>query len=244
MEIVRSEILSQFPALLFGMSTADRGMNNGTFGFNLSFNVDDDPRTVRENRKKFFDVLGIPESLAAFARQHHTSNIISVDQPGVIDQCDGLMTDQKKIFLVISVADCTPVFLFDAKKHVIAGIHAGWRGTAANIVGKSIVRMGSEFGTVPDDIVAFIGPSAGKCCYEVGNEVAMQFPQECRVDKGNGKYLLDIKQANVMQLLENGVLNSNIEVHPDCTIHNRNYHSFRRDGVRSGRMFAVIGIKE
>lgn len=244
MEIVRSEILSRLPSVLFGMSTASGGISEGTFGLNLSFNVDDNPENVRENRKRFFEALGISESHAAFTRQHHTSNIISVKQPGVNEHCDGLITNQKKIFLVISIADCTPVILFDTKNHVVAGIHAGWRGTAANIVGKSIDRMCSEFGTIPINIAAFIGPSAGKCCYEVGNEVARQFPHECISEKGNGKYLLDIKQSNVMELLENGVLNSNIEVHPDCTIHNRIYHSFRRDGKKSGRMFAVIGIKE
>lgn len=244
MEIVRSEILSRFPTILFGMSTVSDGISVGTFGLNLSFHVGDNPENVKENRKRFFDTLGISESHAAFTRQHHTSNIVSVNKPGVNENCDALITNQKKLFLVINVADCVPVMLFDKKNLVVAGIHAGWRGTTGNIAGKTIKRMYSEFGTDQKEIVAFIGPSAGKCCYEVGNEVSQQFPQQCVSEKGNGKYLLDVKQANVMELLENGLVNSNIEVHPDCTIHNRKYHSFRRDGVQSGRMFAVIGIKE
>jgi YfiH family protein len=243
MTIIRSELFSRFPNLLFGMSTVDGGVSPGTFGMNLSFHVPDDPANVHENRRLFFGALGLTPEQAAFTRQEHTSDILTVNTPGQNDTCDALKTDRTGLFLAISVADCTPVMLYDPVRNVVAGIHAGWRGTVGRIVEKTIRRMQEENATEPNDIVAFIGPSAGKCCYEVGPEVAERFPAECTSPSAvPGKSMLDVKHANVIQLLDNGVCNSNIEVHQDCTIHDRRYHSHRRDGSGSGRMFAVIGI--
>lgn len=243
MIIVRSDQFSRYPDLLFGMSTVDGGVSPGTFGMNLSFHVPDDPANVHENRHLFFGALGITTDQAAFTRQEHTSDILTVTAPGQNDTCDALITDRPGLFLAISIADCTPVMLFDPVRKAVAGIHAGWRGTAAGIVEKTIRRMEQENGTRSADVIAFIGPSAGKCCYEVGAEVAEQFPSACSAPSAHpGKFMLDVKHANVMQLLDNGVRNSNIEVHQDCTIHDPRYHSHRRDGKGSGRMFAVIGI--
>lgn len=242
MTIVRSDLFSRYPQILFGMSTASGGVSSGTFGLNLSFNVNDDPAHVKENRRLFFSQLGIAEDRVAFTRQQHTTNIQTVRFPGLNDTCDALLTSQKNLFLAISVADCTPVMLFDPVRQAVAGIHAGWRGTAGRIVEKAIERMKDECGTKPADLLAFIGPSSGKCCYKVGEEVARQFPSACTLPDGSGKYFLDVKHANMLQLLENGLINSNIEVNQDCSIHNPLYHSHRRDGKGSGRMFAVIGI--
>lgn len=244
MQIVRSKILNDYPEIIFGMSTVEGGISNGTFGLNLSFNVQDAEDNVNENRKRFFTSLRIKESQIAFTQQKHTTNISIVDKPGLNENSDALVTNRKNIFLAISIADCTPVILYDKRHHIVAGIHAGWRGTAGRIVEKTIKEMQTVFSSKSKDILAFIGPSAGKCCYEVGDEVAKQFSIECQTRKENGKYLLDVKNANVIQLLENGLPNSNIEVHSDCTIHNNQYHSFRRDGNQSGRMFAIIGMKD
>ncbi len=244
MQIVTSNIFKTTPEIIFGMSTSAGGVSKGKFGLNLSFNVHDTDESVMENRKRFFTSIGIVESQIAFIQQKHTTNITVADRSGNNENCDAIYTMRKNVFLAISVADCTPVMLYDKSQKVVAGIHAGWRGTAGRIVEKTIKEMQTVHGTNAKDVIAFIGPSAGKCCYEVGAEVIEQFPKECATHNGNDKYLLDVKQANMMQLLENGVLNSNIEVHPDCTIHNTKYHSFRRDGNQSGRMFAIIGMKE
>lgn len=242
MEIVRSQILSRFPEVLSGMSTASGGVSPGPLGLNLSFNVSDLPDNVKQNRRLFFDALGITEERVAFTRQQHTTNIIRVNGPGINENCDALMTDQRDTYLAISIADCTPVLLYDPVTKTVAGIHAGWRGTAGRIVEKSVRLFNSNFGVDPSTVIAFIGPSAGKCCYEVGGEVARQFPEATYSSMNNGKYRLDVKQANLLQLLDSGVQNSNIEMHSDCSIHNSLYHSHRRDGNLSGRMFAVIGI--
>ncbi len=242
MTIIHSEIFKQYPEILFGMSTNSGGVSSGSFGLNLSFHVNDNPDDVKENRKRFFAELGISEDHVAFTRQQHTVNIVTVNQSGINENCDALITEKKNIFLSISIADCTPVMLYDPRKKIIAGIHAGWRGTAGRIVEKTLIQLKHEYGSTPEEIIAFIGPSAGNCCYEVGEEVASQFPAQCSSVGTNGKYLLDVKRANVIQLLECGVQNSNIEVNKDCTIQNELYHSHRRDGIRSGRMMAIIGM--
>jgi YfiH family protein len=242
MKIVRSTLLSAFPEVMFGMSTNTGGVSADTLGLNLSFNVGDSPENVLINRNTFFSALGIPADRVAFTQQEHTVNIISVKVPGINEHCDALITDQKDVYLAISIADCTPVVLYDPVHRIVAGIHAGWRGTAGGIVTKTIGTMASEHGTDPHDLIAFIGPSAGKCCYEVGREVAEQFDERSLTPASEGKFMLDVKHANMLQILDSGVSNSNIEMHSDCSIHDPLYHSHRRDGKRSGRMFAVIGI--
>jgi YfiH family protein len=242
MEIIRSTLFSQFPSLLFGMSRR-QATGDAPFDFNQSFNVGDDAENVKANRRKFFDALGIREDQVSFPMQEHTNNVQISTVPQRYPHCDALVTNNKDVFLAISVADCTPVMLFDPRKNVVAAVHAGWRGTSKRIVHHALTIMKEQFHVRMENLFAFLGPSAGNCCYEVGKEVAKLFPDECKQEKGDGKYFLDVKRANVLQLLANGVRESHIEVHPDCTIHNTVYHSFRRNGTTSGRMLSVIGMK-
>ena len=214
-----------------------------TSGFNLSFRVGDDPISVQKNRTAFFAKLNIDEGRIAFPQQEHTNTVAICSQPQSIPSCDGLITAEKGLFLAVTIADCTPVMMYDTKRKVVAAVHAGWRGTTAHIVGNTIVMMQTVFQTDPADIVAFIGPAAGPCCYEVGLEVSESLPPACVIPKSGGKFFADIQRANLLQLVEYGVRESHIEMNSDCTIHNHAYHSHRRDGSRSCRMLAVIGIK-
>ena len=242
MDIIRSKIFEQYPELVFGMST--RSGSDDALGRNMSFNVGDDTQNVRENRKRFFAELGIDGERIAFPQQEHTNVVHICTAPAHYPRCDALVTATKGIFLAVSVADCTPVVLYDPSKRIVAGIHAGWRGTSKNIVRNAVQLMKEHYAVDANNIAAFIGPSAAACCYEVGSDVAALFPTECKKEKGSGKFLLDVKEANRLQLLANGVQESHIEVHPDCSIHNRLYHSYRRDGKKSGRMLAVIGMEK
>ena len=244
MTIIRSTLLSQSSNVLFGMSTRVGGASGGHFDLNLSFSVGDASENVRKNRTRFFTELGIREEQVVFPRQEHTSNVQICSEGRAFPACDGLITAKENLFLAISVADCVPIVLLDTINNVVAAVHAGWRGTTLRIVEKAVQLMKDKFSSGPESIVTFIGPSAGVCCYEVGEEVAKLYPQVCIHPKKNGKFHIDVKQANVLQLLENGVQDTQIEVHPDCTIHNSQYHSFRRDGKNSGRMLAIVGIKK
>lgn len=224
------------------MSTRKGGVSPEPLGMNLSFNVGDAEENVRRNRELFFGALQIQLEELATQRQVHSSNVRIAQQPGSYPDCDALITNQPRVFLCVSVADCVPIFLFDENKMIVAVIHAGWRGTSGGIICNTIDLMKKEFGSDPGKIVAFIGPSASVCCYEVGEEVASQF--ELRfVSRRYGKISLDLKSANVAQLVQSGVPASSIEVSPLCTITAKDLlHSFRRDGERSGRMMGVVGL--
>ena len=243
MEIIRSEILSRYPQIVFGMSTRNGGVSGGNLGLNLSFNVGDDKVNVIENRRRFFDALHIGLDELAFPIQCHSAAVRPISTWGGYEDCDGLATQELGVFLVVSVADCVPIFFFDPVTRTAAGIHAGWRGTSAAIAANAVSVMKKAFGASPGDIVAFIGPAAARCCYRVGDEVTALFEPKFVTELPDGTKTVDLKRANASQLEGAGVPATNIEVHPGCTIHEKEiYHSHRRDGRTSGRMMSVIGI--
>jgi YfiH family protein len=210
-------------------------------GLNLSFRVGDDPANVVRNRGIFFGGLGIPLASLAIPGQVHGSTVLLVDRPGEYPETDALITSVEGLFLCVSVADCVPVLLFDPLRNAIAAVHAGWRGTAAGIAAAAVEAMGAEFGSLPSGLFASIGPSASNCCYSVGDEVASRFPAAFVRTDGAARFV-DLKGANRKQLLDAGLRPENVELSPYCTISNPTlFHSFRRDGVKSGRMMAVIG---
>jgi len=227
-----------------GISTRVGGASPEPYGLNLSFSVGDAQANVEENRRRFFGAVGIDPQRTAIPRQRHTSAIRSAPRPGHYEECDALTTDVNGVYLSVSVADCAPVFIYDPDRRVLGCVHAGWRGTQKQIVSASVARMAKEYGSLPASLVTFIGPCAGSCCYEVGKDVAALFDEGCRSVR-DGKIYLDLKKAIAAQLYSAGVPDSHVEVSDDCTICGTEYyHSFRRDGDKSGRMVAFIGMNQ
>ncbi len=243
MEIIRSELLSRYSQIVFGMSTRNGGVSARGLGLNLSFDVGDDKVNVIENRRRFFGALHIGLDELAFPMQCHSTSAMSVSTWGGYEDRDALITREFGVFLVVSVADCVPIFLFDPVTRSVAGIHAGWRGTSGGIVRNVMALLSTEHGVRAEDVVAFVGPAAGMCCYEVSKDVGSLFNQTLVKQESGGSWKVDLKGENVRQLKEAGVPHGNIEQHAGCTIHEaEQYHSYRRDGSRSGRMMGVIGI--
>ncbi len=241
-DLIRSELLGKFVRLRCAVSTRRGAKNGSVFGMNMSYNVGDRQEVVNENRRQFLSALKIPVDRLAVPGQCHSSQIVTVTAPGRFESTDGLITCNPDLWLTITVADCTPIFLADRGQNAVAAVHAGWRGSAKSIAAKVVERMKAEFGTAPENLVAFIGPSAGVCCYEVGDDVTSRFGSDS-LKLRNGKSFLDLKSENVRQLMNAGVSEANIEVSPLCTICNPDLlHSYRRDKERSGRMMGVIGI--
>lgn len=197
-----------------------------------------------ENRKEFFASLGFDESSVVRGNQVHGDNIEVANSALTFPDTDGLLTRSRNLLLLISVADCVPVLLFSRKMEIAAAVHSGWKGTVKNIAGKTIDLMSNELNSSPGDVVAFIGPSAGVCCYEVGEDVAQYFsPDVLEPTAKPGKSKLDLKSAIASQLIDKGIPKGNIEISQYCSICNPSFHSFRRDGESSGRMLAAIAIK-
>jgi YfiH family protein len=213
------------------------------FAFDLSGKVGDVGANVAENRRRFLGALSIPSDRLAIPRQSHSKNVRRVTHPGEYANCDALVTGEKSVYLVVSVADCVPLFLYDPNKNVVAAVHIGWRGSAAGIVKETLRILSAEFTTAPGNLVVYLGPSARSCCYEVGEDVASKFPPQFLQLKSPRKFLLDLTGVTKAELIEIGVRGNRIEEDGRCTICTPQlFHSYRRDGEYSGRMMGVIGL--
>ncbi len=243
-----------FSTRLGGVSTGD------TASMNFSFTLDKNADSVRENFRIFCDAVGFDSQKLVLSQQTHTANIRKVTEEdfgkGVwrerdYTDIDGLVTDVKGAVLVTQYADCTPLIFFDPVKRVAATSHAGWRGTVAEIGKKTVEIMVSDYGSDPADIVAAIGPSISQCCYEVDDPVIDEINRLsyldlnlCYTSKGNGKYMLDLREVNRQILIDAGVLPCNIDVADLCTsCHSDIFHSHRATKGKRGTLAALISIK-
>jgi len=149
---------------------------------------------------------------------------------------DALISNQPGVIVGVRTADCVPILLADPRTRAVASIHAGWRGTAANIVGEAVAALAANWQTRPEDLHAAIGPSIGACCYEVGPEVARQFGTD-----GTESVHIDLPRENEKQLLALGV--RNIWKAEECTFCAADrFFSFRRERELAGRMISFIGL--
>ena len=163
----------------------------------------------------------------------------------VVEGYDALVTNQKDFLLTVTTADCTPIVVYDPQQQVCAGIHAGWRGTVARIVRKTLQSMQDHFGVQPAHCYAYIGPCIDHCTFEVDADVADHFTDEFKQwDEAKSKFFIDLKSANQSQLLQAGLSSKNIEVSPYSTFtDNDTFFSYRKEKGKTGRMLTVIGRK-
>ncbi len=239
-------IFQQFPHLIGAESTRHGGVSSPPFSsLNLGINTNDDPDNVRENRRIFFEKLGILETQLASSYQVHGNKVQVVLGEGRTEGYDALVTNRPNVFVGVTVADCTPILIYDARNRAVGAVHAGWRGTVAQIVSKTLQTMQHTYGTQAVDCYAYVGTCIDECSFEVGEEVSDQFEDEFkRFDVTVGKYLIDLKRANAAQLLAFGIPTSQIEISPYSTVtHNTDYFSYRLEKGQTGRMLAVIGMK-
>jgi polyphenol oxidase len=244
MQIIRPRIFSQFPGIISGVSTRLCGNDEPPFYFNLSYRVGDKKEKVRENRKIFFGGLGIEEDAVSFQRQTHSVNSNLVSGPKFFEDSDALYTNLKNNFLAVSIADCIPVLLYEPDKKIIAAIHSGWKGTLNKITTVTIEKLKKEFSIDAGKIYAYIGPGISVKNFEVRKDVADLFTDDVKNFR-SGRYFIDLKKHNCMQLQELGVKRDKIEISDYCTFEEKElFHSYRRDRDKSGRMLAVIGITD
>lgn len=243
MLILKSKILSQFPEIVFGFSTKI-GLNRiPPFNFNMSVSVGDDYDTVIENRGAFFNALGLNYEDAAYQKQIHSDIIKTAESCGQQGESDSIITDKTGIALVASSADCPVIFIYDRSKNIIGAVHSGWRGTQQNILSKTIGEIINKYNSVSEDLFVFLAPAISQSNYEVGEEVAVQFPKEYLIPSGD-KYLLDLKSFNLDMLLGKNIPRENIEISELCSYEQSQFlHSYRREGSRSGRAWGVIYMK-
>lgn len=189
LKLLQSPALARFDWLVHGFSTRLGGISKlkkltgarkkPERVLNLGFTDWDAPANVLKNREGFFAAIGANKMRMAALRQIHSDIAhrvdCAVDATGEAPHGDALFTRERGSLLVVQTADCIPILLADPKQRAVAAIHAGWRGTLSRIAEKTLGRMQMEFGTRPEDVIAALGPGIGKCCYEVGEEVAKEF---------------------------------------------------------------------
>ena len=226
--------------LCHGFSTRRGGCSDPPFdSLNLGERSGDDPEAVRKNRERFLESAGIPGDKLAIPRQVHSDEVRCIDRPGVFEHTDGLITRTAGVILSVLVADCIPVFIHDPQKGAVGLVHAGWRGTRSQIAKKAVEAMVREFGSAPKGLQAWMGPSIGPCCYDVGQETARLFSSEFT---RHGR--LDLWRANRAQLEEAGLEAGSIDVAGLCTrCHPEWFFSHRGSGGQAGRMMAILGIQ-
>ena len=151
---------------------------------------------------------------------------------------DAYITDENNLPIAIRTADCVPVFIFDPQKRAIGLAHAGWKGTAKSIAAKTAQRMQDKYASRCYDLKIVLGPSIRACCYQVGEEFRDYFPSH--IAERAGHLYLDVVSANRDQLLQAGIRPENIVDSGLCTCCHKNYFSFRRDGLKAGRMISLM----
>lgn len=225
-------------------------------GLNWSYSTGDDRGHVAENRRRTLQFLGLPMERAVMAGLVHGNRVVAVtgeEPPGpdtvrVVPDCDGLLTNQPGLALVVTAADCVPVFLYDPVHRAVGAVHAGWRGTVGGICAVAVAAMAREYGSRPAEIHAAVGPSIGPCCYEVDDQVAGplrdyygELADRCLTPHGP-KYLLDLWEANRQDLLRAGV--QHVEISGACTACGVDrLFSHRAEAGTAGRGAAVIALR-
>jgi len=151
---------------------------------NLSFNTLDDAKAVLDNRQHLSEALQIPLTSITTAKQVHGRHVRilsrslkgrgACDYHSAINSTDAMVTDVPGICPVVLLADCVPILMYDPSKRVVGVVHAGWKGTLGTIAQKTVEIFRKDFGSMPEEIIACIGPSIGPCCFQVGHEVITQ----------------------------------------------------------------------
>lgn len=252
-------ILEQF-GVKHGFSTRLGGVSEGMFSsMNLSFQRGDDRDKVEENYKRICNVLNMNHKNVVLSNQVHDTKIKLVTKEdagkGMIKESDiigidGLITKEKDIPLVTFYADCVPLFFYDPVKEVIAAAHSGWRGTKEKIGKKMVETMEEEFGCKKEDVVAVIGPSICQDCYEVSEDVVLEFQEVFMEEtslfakaKENGKYNLDLWKVNSMILKEAGILDEHMSLPNLCTCCNPELlFSHRASKGKRGNLAGFISL--
>lgn len=266
--------LSEIPFITHGFSTRLGGVSSGIFSsLNLgaqSSPYKDDPNNIKENFIRIAGALGVDANSFVISDQVHKTNIRLVNgndkgkgfsRPRDYAEIDGLITNTPGITLVTKYADCVPLFFVDPINKAIGLSHSGWKGTINRIGQKTIEEMGKAFDSNPKDIIAIIGPSICMECYEVGEEVAIEFNKAFANSMDNnlqsnkispilsknkrGRFQLNLWEANRRILMDAGLLLDHIHVSGVCTSCNSELlFSHRKTNGKRGSLAAFLAINE
>ena len=267
-KIIEERIINSVPYLAYplledtgvvkhGFSTRLGGVSTGNCStMNISIHRGDDPQAVKENRSRIAGAIGVKPENMVYTQQTHTTNVAVVgdlDRGKSLPETDGMITNVPGICLVTFFADCVPLYFVDPVHKAIGLSHSGWRGTVGKMANVTIRMMEENYGTRPEEVIAAIGPSICRDCYEVSLDVIEKFRDNYRKEywkdlfyqKDNGKYQLDLWKANEYNFLDAGILREHIAVTNVCTCCNPDIlFSHRVTGFDRGNLSAFLALKE
>ncbi len=255
-----SELLAQVPGVVHGVTGRVAGL--GAADGNVGYSAPRDAQDAWAMRRLWGRAVGVDADLLATVGQVHGAEVLRAGvndagrgarpDSGRVGLGDALITDQPGVALMTLHADCLPILLVDPDRPAVAAIHAGWRGTVADVVGKTIHAMEDAFGSRPERLLAFLGPGIGPCCYDVGTEVLGSWLEREEVAGTDPQVAVratmtgtafDLKMANSLLLRHAGVAEEHIDIHPDCTrCRGDRWFSHRGQGAGTGRFGALIAI--
>lgn len=252
--------LDKFNDIAHFCTTRQGGVSVGNYAsFNISPFSGDEPECYKQNLEILSKCIDVEVDNIILPYQTHGTEVRIVDKAfmemttdqkaNYLNGVDALITNEHLICIGVTTADCVPLTFYDPVKRVVAVAHAGWRGTCAKIVSKTIVLMHAKFDCKPADLHVVIGPSISGSAYNVGQELYADFNEAgfpCNeiFHKRHDNLYLDLWKANEWLLINEGVSPMQIEVSGICTYtHHDEFFSARRLGIKSGRMLSGIFIK-
>ncbi len=232
------------------------GVSQGILeSMNIGIHRGDKPENVEANYKILGSALGFDPDKLILTRQTHSDIVREVTDKDTgsifrenIPACDSLITNTPGLTLVVFTADCTPILFFDPVTGAVGAAHAGWRGTAADIAGKTVQAMCRSFGCQPENIRCAIGPNIGPCCFETDREVpdamiqALGDSARAHIQARGSKYYVNLKEINALFLRRSGVVH--IDIATQCTRCDSRFWSHRRTGSQRGSQGGLIQCPE
>ena len=208
---------------------------------NLSYLVDDLKQNVDKNRQTVANIMEYKNEDLVYMNQVHGNNvqIVDINSPKLIENCDGIITKEKNLPLMVMVADCIPILFFDEIQGVIAAVHAGRNSTFLKIAQITANKMINKLGCNANNIKVIFGPSIHSCCYEVSDEllniVKTSFGEKFCIGKN-----IDLQGINIKLLEEVGIRHINVSnICTKCS--NEPFFSFRKN-PKTGRFAGIISL--
>jgi hypothetical protein len=229
-----------------GFATRAGGVSEGPYAsLNLGFAVGDVRERVEENHRRLAEAAGAALGALHTVKQVHGDRVLEAaggegtgglrPQQG---EADALWTERPGDWVAVGTADCVPILLVDPEGRRVAAVHSGWRGTDADISARAVEALVAR-GARPERLLAAVGPSIQRCCYEVSEELGQRFTSRFGpevVQRSEGSVRLDLARAVRLTLLRAGLKEAHVDVLSECTACDGDrFFSHRRDAGRTGR---------
>ena len=241
----------KYDGLLHGFTGRRGGKSVGRYaGLNVSYRVGDDNKVVSQNVCDVKLAMGIHDGKIVTMQQVHGDNLIEVTDKQMKEAgaADALVTAENGVFLGVLTADCVPLLFIAPKQRLAAAVHAGWRGTLAGIVSKTVDDFMSRYGVAAGDLEVALGPSIGVCCYEVNEDVATPLMKKWgalttpSIAMKDGKTHINLSRLNRDILRAAGVPGTQLfQIGPCTSCAAEEFFSYRREGGETGRQIGVVG---